>query len=127
MRRSLNALLATCMSAFAASGCACKCPQESQAEWEQYQQKVQQERQAGHISPSLAQTELRDEYRKRFGMNPEAAGFYAFSISLLRSAEHGDFPLDEAEVLIRAREVQMVATQAAQVPVPRPEVNDASQ
>jgi hypothetical protein len=80
----------------------------------------------GKLAPSEVQAQLRDEYRRRFGLDPEAAGFYAFSISLLQSAEHGAFPLDEAEVMIRAKEAQMVATRAAILRGPRPEVNDAS-
>jgi hypothetical protein len=127
MQSYRQTLLAACVAACALAGCASNQSQTPYADWEQYRQKVRTERLEGKISPSEAQVQLRDEYRRRFGMDPEAAGFYAFSISLLQSAEHGDFPLDEADVMIRAKESQMVATRAALVPVPRPEVNDASQ
>jgi hypothetical protein len=127
MKSPVRVLLAVSALACAIAGCASKGPQDPYADWEQYRQKVWHERLEGKIPPSEAQIELRDEYRRRFGLDPEAAGFYAFSISLLQSAERGYFPLDEADVMIRAKEAQMVATRAALVRVPRPEVNDASQ
>ena len=126
MNARLGVFVVTAVAVLTAGGCASVGPQDPYPQWESFREQLLREQAEGKLAPSEVQAQLRDEYRRRFGLDPEAAGFYAFSISLLQSAERGAFPLHEAEVMIRAKEAQMVATRAAIVRGPRPEVNDAS-
>ncbi|PWT71262.1 MAG: hypothetical protein C5B46_08505 [Proteobacteria bacterium] len=126
MNPKFRVVIASAVVLLAAGGCASNPSPDPYPQWEAFREHLLQDQANGKLKPSEVQIQLRDEYRHRFGLDPEAAGFYAFSISLLESAEHGQFPLDEAQVMIRAKEAQMVATRAAIVRGPRPEVNDAS-
>ena len=126
MNARLGVLLFAAVAVLAAGGCASVVTQDPYPEWESFREHLLRDQAEAKLKPSEVQEQLRDEYRRQFGLDPEAAGFYAFSISLLQSAERGAFPLGEAEVMIRAKEAQMVATRAAIMRGRRPEVNDAS-
>lgn len=64
----------------------------------------------GEITPVVAQEKLRDRYWQLYGRDADSAGHFAFSTTLMRKAEIGEFPLKEAEALIAAREDQLLAS-----------------
>jgi hypothetical protein len=59
------------------------------------------------------QEKLRDRYWQLYGKDADSAGHFAFSISLMRSAEAGQFPIQEADALVAAREEQIFAVKMA--------------
>jgi hypothetical protein len=79
------------------------------AQWSAYRAEVMAEQQAGKLTASEAQRRLRDGWVNIYGDDPTMTGFYAYSETLLRSAEQGRIPLDEAQALIKAREKIAVA------------------
>ena len=74
------------------------------AQWNAYRAQVMEDQQAGQLSPSEAQRRLRDGWANIYGDDPTMTGFFAYSETLLRSAEQGRIPLAEAQELIAARE-----------------------
>jgi hypothetical protein len=86
--------------------------------FETYRAEVKAEREAGSITAVDEQEKLRGRYWQIYGKDADSAGHFAFAISLMRSAEAGDFPMGEAQALIAAREqeifaLKMVSRQAA--------------
>ena len=64
---------------------------------------------AGEISRVEEQERLRDRFWQVFGRDPESVGHFAYSVSLMRSAEAGAIPIKEAEALVGAREAAIMA------------------
>ena len=73
-------------------------------EFESYLSEVKAQREKGEIGAVEAQERLRDRYWALFGRDAETVGHFAFSVALMRSAEAGEFPMNEAEALVAARE-----------------------
>jgi hypothetical protein len=78
-------------------------------EFEAYRSEVRQQRDAGTITAVQEQEKLRDQYWKTYGRDADSAGHFAFSIALTQSVEAGDFPANEADALISAREKEVFA------------------
>jgi len=81
--------------------------------FEGYRAQLKAERAAGQITGVEEQEKLRDRYWDMYGKDPQSAGHFAFSISLMHSAEEGRFPMQEAEAMIAAREAQIYAMKMA--------------
>lgn len=60
-------------------------------QFEAYRKEVKAERDAGTITAVVEQEKLRDRYWQIYGKDPESAGYFAFSITLMRSAQAGTF------------------------------------
>ncbi len=86
--------------------------------YDAYRAEVNAEREAGTITAVVEQERLRDRYWQIYGKDPESAGHFAFSISLMRSAQAGDFPMKEAQALVAAQEKQMLTLRMASRQVP---------
>ena len=78
-----------------------------------FRAEVNAQREAGSITAVVEQEKLRDRYWQIYGKDPESAGHFAFSISLMRSAQAGDFPMKEAQALIAAQENEIFALRMA--------------
>ncbi len=77
--------------------------------FEAYRAEVKAEQQAGKISAVDEQEKLRDRYWQTYGKDADSAGHFAYAISLMRSAQAGDFPMKEAQALVAARESEIFA------------------
>ena len=86
--------------------------------YDAYRAEVNAEREAGTITAVVEQERLRDRYWQIYGKDPESAGHFAFSISLMRSAQAGDFPMKEAQALVAAQEKQILTLRMASHQVP---------
>ncbi|MBI3529521.1 MAG: hypothetical protein HY067_16335 [Betaproteobacteria bacterium] len=82
-------------------------------QFESYRAEVRAERDTGRITAVEEQEKLRDRYWELYGKDANSAGHFAFSISLMHSAQVGNFPMQEAEALIAAREEQLFALKMA--------------
>ena len=77
--------------------------------FESFRAEVKTEREAGKITVVEEQEKLRDRYWELYGKDADSAGHFAYSISLMRSAQAGDFPMKEAQALVAARESEIFA------------------
>jgi hypothetical protein len=77
--------------------------------FETFRAEVRMEREAGRISAVTEQEKLRDRFWQIYGKDADSAGHFAYAVSLMRSAEAGDFPMKEAQALVAARESEMFA------------------
>lgn len=77
--------------------------------FEAYRAEVKAERESGKITAVDEQEKLRDRYWQIYGKDADSAGHFAYSISLMRSAQAGDFPMKEAQALVAARESEIFA------------------
>ena len=77
-------------------------------QFDSYRAELRTERGKGTITAVEEQEKLRDRYWKLYGKDANSAGHFAFSISLMRSAQEGYFPMQEAESLVTAREEQIL-------------------
>jgi len=82
-------------------------------EFEAYRAEVRAQREAGRIGIAREQELLRDEFFRLYGRDGDSVGHFAFTTSLARSVEAGDFPARDAEALIAAREKEMFALKMA--------------
>jgi hypothetical protein len=96
-------------SLVALSACATMSRPTPDQEFEAYRADLKSQRDKGEITAVAEQEKLRDRYWKLFGRDANSAGHFAFSTTLMRSAEVGDFPMREAEALVAARENQLLA------------------
>jgi len=78
-------------------------------EFEAYRSEVRQQRDAGTITAVEGLQKLRDQFWKTYGRDGDSAAHFAFAIALMQSVEAGNFPANEAEALIDAREKEMLA------------------
>jgi hypothetical protein len=108
VKKMLTALLV-----LALTGCAHMNQPTKDQRFEAYRAQLKAERAAGQINAVTEQEKLRDRYWEMYGKDPQSAGHFAFSISLMRSAEEGLFPMQEAEAMIAAREAQTYAIKMA--------------
>jgi len=99
--------------AFALTACAHLNEATPDQRFDTYRAEVKAEREAGSITGVVEQEKLRDRYWQIYGRDPESAGYFAFSISLMRSAQAGDFPMKEAQALVAAREKEMFTLKMA--------------
>lgn len=79
----------------------------SPSSWSEYRTMVLSERDRGERTPVEAQEMLRVHHISMFGSDPLMDGFYAYSIRLLRGAEDGKLPMQEALTLVDAREQEI--------------------
>jgi len=84
--------------------------------FESYRAEVRAELDSGKITAVEEQEKLRDRFWELYGRDANSAGHFAFSISLMRSAEAGNFPMQEAQALVSAREAQVFAQKIASRP-----------
>ena len=77
--------------------------------FEAYRAEVKAERESDKITAVDEQEKLRDRYWQIYGKDADSAGHFAYSISLMRSAQAGDIPMKEAQALVAARESEMFA------------------
>ena len=108
MKKMLTVLLVLAMT-----GCAHMNQPTKDQRFEAYRAQLKAERAAGQINAVTEQEKLRDRYWDMYGKDPQSEGHFAFSISLMRSAEEGLFPMQEAEAMIAAREAQTYAIKMA--------------
>jgi hypothetical protein len=78
-------------------------------EFEAFRTDVRKQRDAGKVTSVQEQEMLRDRFWALYGRDSDSAGHFAFSIALARSVESGDFPAQDADALIAAREQGMLA------------------
>jgi len=81
--------------------------------FEAYRAEVRTERETGRITVVDEQEKLRNRYWQIYGRDADSAGHFAYSISLMRSAQAGDFPMKEAQALVAARENEIFALRMA--------------
>ena len=93
----------------ALSACASMSRPTPVQEFEAYRAELKSEREKGEVTAVQEQEQLRDRYWKLFGRDAESAGHFAFCTALMRSAQAGDFPMNEAEALVDAREKELMA------------------
>ena len=101
------------LAILALAGCAHVNQPSKDQRFEAYRAQLKAERTAGKITRVEEQEKLRDRYWEMYGKDAQSAGHFAFSVSLMRSAEEGLFPMQEAEALIEAREAQIYAMKMA--------------
>jgi len=101
----------------ALSGCAHVNQPSKDQRFVAYRDELKAERIDGRITGVQEQEKLRDRYWQTYGKDSESAWHFAFSMSLMRSAEAGRFPMQEAEALVDARQEQLLA---AKKPKPKP-------
>ena len=77
--------------------------------FEAYRAEVKAEQEAGKITVVEEQERLRDRYWQIYGKDADSAGHFAYSISLMQSAQDGAFPMKEAQALVAARESEIFA------------------
>jgi hypothetical protein len=75
-----------------------------EAQWEAYRAQVVHDEESGVLSASQAQERLRDGWTNIYGKDPNMAGYFAYSETLMRSAEQGHLSMAEAKELVKARE-----------------------
>ena len=97
------------LAILALAGCAHVNQPSKDQRFEAYRAQLKAERTAGKITRVEEQEKLRDRYWEMYGKDAQSAGHFAFSVSLMRSAEEGLFPMQEAEALVEAREAQTYA------------------
>ena len=95
------------------SACAHVTQPTTDQKFESYRMEVRAERDGGKITAVEEQEKLRDRFWALYGKDPNSVGHFAFSISLMRSAQAGHFPMQEADALIAAREEQIFALKMA--------------
>jgi hypothetical protein len=81
--------------------------------FEVYRSELKSEREAGTITAVNEQEKLRDRYWEVYGRDADSAGHFAYAISLMRSAEAGALPMEEARALVSARESEIVLRKVA--------------
>jgi hypothetical protein len=108
----MKKMILLCM-AFALAACAHLNSLAPDQQFEAYRVEVRSQRDAGAITVVEEQERLRDRYWHLYGRSAESAGHFAFSVSLMRSVQAGDFPIKDAEALIAAREQEMFALEMA--------------
>lgn len=82
-------------------------------EFEAHRVDVKQQRESGSITMVREQELLRERYWQLYGKDADSAGHFAFTIALSRSVEAGEFPANEAQAMIAAREQEMFALKMA--------------
>jgi len=75
-----------------------------EAQWEAYRAQVAHDEEGGLLTPSQAQERLRDGWINIYGKDATMAGYFAYSETLMRSAEQGRLSIAEAKELVKARE-----------------------
>ena len=93
----------------ALSACANVARSTPEQKFEAYRDELDGRREKGEITAVEEQEKLRDRYWQLFGRDAQSAGHFAFSTTLMHSAEIGDFPMKEAEALVSAGESQLLA------------------
>jgi hypothetical protein len=84
---------------------ACSTPAtRPESEWQAYQAQVSHDEQEGKLKPSEAQHLLHDGWVNIHGEDGIMTGFFAYSETLLRSAEQGRLDMAEAKQLVAVRE-----------------------
>jgi hypothetical protein len=81
--------------------------------FEAYRAELKSERESGTITAVQEQENLRDRYWEVYGKDADSAGHFAYAISLMRSAEAGALPMEEARARVSAHESQVVARRTA--------------
>ncbi len=74
------------------------------AQWETYRAQVAHDEESGVLTASQAQERLRDGWTNIYGKDANMAGYFAYSETLMRSAEQGRLSMTEAKELVKARE-----------------------
>jgi len=100
------------LSVLALCACAATPPAASDS-WVQSSEQIHRLARAGQLTPLQEQERLRDAFVRAHGPEPEAMRFYAYTISLMRSAEDGTLSSEQARALIRAREQEVIAEREA--------------
>ena len=83
---------------------ACSAGVRPDAQWDAYREQVSRDEQAGVFSASEAQARLREGWVRIYGQDPAMMGYFAYSETLLRSAEHGLIPMADAKELVKEHE-----------------------
>ncbi len=81
--------------------------------FEAYRAELKSERESGTITAVKEQENLRDRYWEVYGRDADSAGHFAYAISLMKSAEAGALPMEEARGMVSARENEVVVRRAA--------------
>jgi hypothetical protein len=81
--------------------------------FETYRAELKSEREVGTITSVQEQEKLRDVYWEVYGRDADSAGHFAYAISLMKSAEAGALPMEEARAMVSARENEVVVRRAA--------------
>ena len=88
--------------------CACaEVPQGQNTEWNEAGETIHREALEGALTPLQEQEQLRDAFVRIYGPDPNAMGFYAYSIGLMQRVQNGELQLEEARRLIYAKEQQV--------------------
>ena len=74
------------------------------AQWQAYRAQVLHDEEQKLLSPSEAQARLRDGWVNIYGRDPTMMGYFAYSETLLRSAEQGRLPMSEAKELVKVKQ-----------------------
>jgi len=74
------------------------------AQWDAYRTQVSHDEDQGLLTASEAQARLRDGWINIYGKDPTMMGYFAYSETLLRSAEQGRLPLAEAKQLVKVKQ-----------------------
>jgi hypothetical protein len=94
-------------------GCASAQHGQRNAAWSTYRSEIIAQRDEGKLTPLQAQLDLWSKYREVYGEDPVMNGFYAYSVQLMSAVDSGKMSLDEAQVLIDAREREITAQRVA--------------
>lgn len=81
--------------------------------FEAYRSELKSAREAGTITAVKEQENLRDRYWEVFGKDADSAGHFAYAISLMKSAEAGSLPMEEARAMVSAHEGDLAIRRAA--------------
>ena len=81
--------------------------------YEAYRAELKSERESGTITAVQEQEKLRDSYWEVYGQDADSAGHFAYAISLMKSAEAGSLPMEDARAMVSAHESQLAIRRAA--------------
>jgi hypothetical protein len=95
--------VAACVLAAALSACASAGDQRDAA-WQAVRDRMEQDREAGRVPAAQAYRLLRQEYRDIYGSDAGIGPYFAYAGSIMTSAELGHIDLQEARLLIGAKE-----------------------
>ena len=91
-----------------AAGCANASEPRDQV-WNSVRGEILARNHSGQITPVEAQIQLKRKYWEIYGGDPYMAGYFAYAVSLLTSAQRGYIDLQEARALVEAKEAEAFA------------------
>jgi hypothetical protein len=95
---------AACILTAALSAACANAGDRRDTDWQQARARMEEEREAGRVQAAQAYRLLWQQYREIYGSDAGIAPYFAYAGSLMHSAELGDIDVQEARLLVAAKE-----------------------